>query len=336
MNLDKAYMNWRLEPENTQLAVKTEKLFHKVWWLIPTNKPCSYYTFDVLGRALSQVQYDRKDKAQAASVMFHVLTWAHEQEPDVNPRPSFSFLDLLEYGKTKPAEEPAEAPAATPTAVPAAPPSAEDIDPLAGVDFPDAPEESVKTPKLKAATSPSAEETDPLEGVDFPDAPEKPAKTRKPKAAAKLATARRAKSKANLAVVQLDAQSFEKVRIFPSAHAAQKKLGICNIYRAVESHRMAGGFYWCRKGEENDFKPDITRRTKVASVLAGIADTASVTTVSTKLLAEGIEKTRDEFQQMADSYVQQVLEKCSDEELIGEMRRRSWKGSIEIIRKVEL
>ena len=93
MNLDKAYLNWSLEPENTPLAAKMKNLVHKVWWLIPTNKPCSYYTFDVLGRALSQVQYDRKDKAQAASVMFHVLTWAHKQEPDINPQPSFSFQD---------------------------------------------------------------------------------------------------------------------------------------------------------------------------------------------------------------------------------------------------
>lgn len=336
MNLDKAYLNWSLEPENTHLAVKTEKLFHKVWWLIPTNQPCSYYTFDVLGRALSQVEGDRKDKAQAASVMFHVLTWAHEQEPDVNPRPSFSFQDLLDYGKTKPAEEPAEAPAATPTAVPAAPPSAEDIDPLAGVDFPDPPEESVKTPKLKAATSPSAEETDPLEGVDFPDAPEKPAKTRKPKAAAKLKTARRAKSKAEINVVQLDAQSFEEIRTWVSAHAAEKRLGICNIYRAVESHRMAGGFYWCRRGEEKDFKPDITRRTKVASVLTSAAGLASTAAGSAALLADGLEKTRREFQRMADNHVQQVLEKCTDEELIGEMRRRQWKGTVEITHRVEL
>ena len=220
--------------------------------------------------------------------------------------------------------------------MPAAPPSAEDIDPLAGVDFPDPPEESVKTPKLKAATSPSAEETDPLEGVDFPDAPEKPAKTRKPKAAAKLKTARRAKSKANIAVVQLDAQSFEKVRIFPSAHAAEKKLGICNIYRAVESHRIAGGFYWCRKGEENDFKPDSTRRTKVASFLTSAAGLASTAAGSAALLADGLEKTRREFQRMADNHVLQVLEKCTDEELIGEMRRRQWKGTVEITHRVEL
>lgn len=304
MNLDKAYLNWSLEPENTHLAVKTEKLFHKMWWLIPTNQPCSYYTFGVLGRALSQVEGDRKDKAQAASVMFHVLTWAHEQEPDINPRPSFSFQDLLDYGKTKPAEEPAEAPAATPTAVPAAPPSAEDIDPL--------------------------------EGVDFPDAPEKPAKTRKPKAAAKLKTARRAKSKAEINVVQLDAQSFEEIRTWVSAHAAEKRLGICNIYRAVESHRMAGGFYWCRRGEEKDFKPDITRRTKVASVLTSAAGLASTAAGSAALLADGLEKTRREFQRMADNHVQQVLEKCTDEELIGEMRRRQWKGTVEITHKVEL
>ena len=304
MNLDKAYMNWRLEPENTQLAVKTEKLFRKMWWLIPTNQPCSYYTFGVLGRALSQVVGDRKEKAQAASIMFHVLSWAHQQEPDINPKPDFQYQDLLDYGTNKPAEEPAEIPAATPTAVPAASPSAEDIDPLAGVDFPDPPEEPAKAPK--------------------------------PKAAARLKTARKAKSKAHISVVQLNAQSLEVIRIWQSGHAAEKELGIKNIYRAMESHRMAGGFFWCRKGEEKDFKPDPLRRARFTSVLANTADTASAASVSTKLLAKGIEETREQFQKLADSYVQQVLERCSDEELIGEMRRRQWKGTVEITRKVEL
>ena len=73
MKLDDAYNAWGDMSENRELAQKTKKIFHNIWWLVPTNKPCNYYTLEVLGRALVQANGAHSDKVSGASVMVHVL-----------------------------------------------------------------------------------------------------------------------------------------------------------------------------------------------------------------------------------------------------------------------
>ena len=97
MNLDKAYKEWQDLSQNRELYVKTREAFRKAWFTLPTNKPCSYYTKQILGEALAATREVESVKTNAASVMVHVLTFANFAEPKLNPKPDFTFHDLMEY-----------------------------------------------------------------------------------------------------------------------------------------------------------------------------------------------------------------------------------------------
>ena len=114
MNLAQAYQGWQQQSQNRELYTKTREAFRKAWFTLPTNKPCSYYTKEVLGEALAATREVESNKAKAASVMVHVLTFANWAEPKFNPKPDFDYNDLMEYtkgpladpDKIKPAEKP--------------------------------------------------------------------------------------------------------------------------------------------------------------------------------------------------------------------------------------
>ena len=97
MNLNEAYNGWQRVKENSQFYVKTRNDFRKAWLMLPTNKPCSYYTKEVLGEALAASQETEGVKVRAASVMIQVLQWAHDQEPKESPKVKFTLDDLMAY-----------------------------------------------------------------------------------------------------------------------------------------------------------------------------------------------------------------------------------------------
>lgn len=97
MNLNEAYNGWQRVKENGQFYVKTRNDFRKAWLMLPTNKPCSYYSKDVLGEALAASQETEGAKVRAASVMIQVLQWAHDQEPKESPKVEFTLDDLMAY-----------------------------------------------------------------------------------------------------------------------------------------------------------------------------------------------------------------------------------------------
>ena len=81
MNLGQAYQGWQQMQENRELYRNTREAFRKAWFTLPTNKPCSYYTKEVLGKALAETREIESNKAKAASVMIHVLTFAKRTTP---------------------------------------------------------------------------------------------------------------------------------------------------------------------------------------------------------------------------------------------------------------
>ena len=99
MNLGQAYLGWQQQSQNRELYLKTREAFRKAWFALPTNKPCSYYTKEVLGEALAATREIESNKTKAASVMVHVLTFAAWAEPKFNPKPDFTYMDLMEYTK---------------------------------------------------------------------------------------------------------------------------------------------------------------------------------------------------------------------------------------------
>ena len=338
MNLDKAYESWGQMSDNRELYFKTKTLFRKMWWLIPTNKPCSYYTLDVLGRALVQTNGAQSDKVKAASVMCHVLNFAHTAQPDDNPKPAFGFQDIVDYTGNKPspmvqAIEEHEAAANTQQPTPIT-------------------QSEVSLVKVKPAV--------------------------KAKRMAELAKrdGGEAAAKAAKAVVQLDPNTLKPVKVWKSCHAAQAELGIKNVQRAISRCGKSGGYYWCRPGDEESFKPmdkrannrvpkAASKREKNDACISSSEreqarrDNGKPLTPEQKQLHKkvfdapsrqptpeqqeqlkeaevSVAKARQELEEEIVNHVEGVLQNATQDELIAELRRRQWKGVLHITQTIEL
>ena len=338
MKLDDAYNAWGNMSENRELAQKTKKIFHNIWWLIPTNKPCNYYTLEVLGRALVQTNGAHSDKVSAASVMCHVLNYAHNVDPEGNNKPSFTFSDIVNYTGEKENEM----------------------------------TEMTGDRSLAEQTREDAlPETRPLSSE--PLVKVKPAAKAKRMAELAKRDGGEAAEKAARAVVQLDAETLKPVKVWKSCHAAQAELGIKNVQRAIVRHGISGGFYWCRPGDEEGFKPLEKRgrkkgknKTKTEKTekpkkfteeekqlhrkvfnremteMTGDRSLAEQTREDalpgTRPLSSevAVAEARRDFEEQIAEHVDQVLQKCTDDELIAELRRREWHGTVRITRTIEL
>jgi hypothetical protein len=255
MKLDDAYNAWGGQSENSELAQKTKKIFHNIWWLIPTNQPCNYYTLPVLARALQQANGAQSDKVKAASVMVHVLNYAHNVDPEGNNKPDFTFSDIVNYTGEKDAAEQTrekddrgQVPGSSQTRENA---PARDLSPVIPANE-DAPLVSVK-PAAKAAIKREKNDA----GIGSSEREQARSDNGKAKRMAELAKrdGGKAAEKAAKAVVQLDAETLKPVKVWPSCFSAQKELGVKNVQRAISRCGLAGGFYWCRPGDEETFKP---------------------------------------------------------------------------------
>ena len=359
MKLDDAYNAWGGQSENRELAQKTKKIFHNIWWLIPTNQPCNYYTLEVLGRALVQANGAQSDKVKAASVMVHVLNYAHNIDPEGNNKPDFTFSDIVNYTGEK--EE-----------------MTGDRSQMTGDR---SPAEQTREDALPGTCPPSScpPSSQPLVKVK-PEA--------KAKRMAELAKrdGGEAATKAGKAVVQLDAEALKPIKVWPSCFAAQKELGIKNVQRAIVRHGISGGFYWCRPGDEEGFKPlekrgrgknktktdeskplpkvtylptqedkDLMRRVfghdrgqvpgrSQTREDAAAGDLSPVmerqpTPEQQKQLKEAevaVAEARRDFEEQIAEHVDSILRSCTDDELIAELRRREWHGTLRITRTIEL
>ena len=141
------------------------------------------------------------------------------------------------------------------------------------------------------------------------------------------------------------------------------------MQRAIVRHGISGGFYWCRPGDEEVFKPLKKRgrikdknNTKAKSTthrLTPITDEPKPLTKEQKELyrkvfdgperqptdeqqeqlkeAEvAVAEARRNFEEQIAEHVDKVLQKCTDDELIAELRRREWHGTLHITRTIEL
>lgn len=371
MKLDDAYNAWGNMSENREFAQKTKKIFHNIWWLIPTNKPCNYYTLEVLGRALVQTNGAHSDKVSAASVMVHVLNYAHNVDPEGNNKPDFTFSDIVNYtgekeemtgdrslAENKPAQKdlPGTCPLSSQPLVKVKPEAkAKRLVELAKRDGGEAATKAAKAVVQRdAATLQVVKEWPSI----FAAQKELGIKN------VQRAIVRHGKSGGfyydnGKAVVQLDAETLKPVKVWPTCFAAQKELGIKNVQRAISRHGISGGFYWCRPGDEESFKPLEKRGRKKGKTKTEKTEKPKKFTEEEKELhrkvfdgperqptdeqqeqlkqAEvAVAEARRDFEEQIAEHVDQVLQKCTDDELIAELRRREWHGTLRITRTIEL
>ena len=408
MKLDDAYNAWGNMSENRELAQKTKKIFHNIWWLVPTNKPCNYYTLEVLGRALVQANGAHSDKVSAASVMVHVLNYAHNVDPEGNNKPDFTFSDIVNYtGEKDAAEQTREQEMTGDRSLAENKPAQKDLpgtcppssQPLVKVKPAATAKRMVELAKRdggEAATKAAIKREKNDAGIGSSEreqARRDNGKAAKAKRMAELAKrdGGKAAKKAAKSVVQLDAETLQVIKVWPSCFAAQKEMGIKNVQRAISRHGISGGFYWCRPGDEEGFKPlekrgrkkgknktktektekpkkftdeekelhrkvfnrataadghdrgqvpgrSQTREEAAARDLSPVMERQPTPEQQEQLKEAEVAwaEVRQGFEEEIVNHVEGVLQKCTDDELIAELRRREWHGTLRITRTIEL
>lgn len=335
MNLGQAYQGWQQMEENRELYIKTRDAFRKAWFQLPKNKPCSYYTKEVLGNALAATYVIESFKAKAASVMIHVLNFANWAEPKFNPKPDFTFEDLMEYTKG-PKREVAPAPESdekedlldaikirekavmtdikiekVATFEPMTP-CDEHGNPIEG-----SPSIIIPVPESIEVSDDSSE--DPCAGISFDDDNNEETKTEM------NMEEKKKRGKQPKPVAQIDATTYQVIKVWPSMTEAEAELGIYHIAVAISKLRKAGGFYWSLPADADTFKERLDEKmcqtgerqkpTKPATkkVDQRVADLGQVA-----LPSKGEER----------NAVKDALAVFSDDELMEELDRRGWEGEL--------
>lgn len=349
MNLSQAYQGWQQMQENRELYKNTREAFRKAWFTLPTNKPCSYYTKEVLGTALAETRVIESDKAKAASVMVHVLTFAHWAEPKFNPEPDFEYGDLMEYTKGPLADPSRIAP--KPEGTTTEPPQ-ESSDALKVREFMSVPELDIKRIETNTVPEPCDEHGNALP-ADEPTVRVKPEALAKRKAELKARKSetkteedmeqKKTRGKQPKPVAQLDAKTLQVIKVWSSRSEAERELGACNLDRAINRKRMSAGFFWCSPEDAEGFQPNPlskyapktqpkkqTNAEKQQAKVKNNFPTAVATLAPTPKPDEAPNVINDNQRGTA---AHEALEVFTDDELLEELDRRGWQGEL---RKIQI
>lgn len=364
MNLQQAYQGWQQQSQNSELYKKTRDAFRKAWFQLPTNKPCSYYTKEVLGEALAATREIESVKAKAASVMIHVLTFANFAEPDDNPKPDFSFGDLMEYTK---------GPLADPKKV--ASKREQDDDDENGNDLNFDPvtamprrameqereQESVDTIKLREKFKETEikvrnltdaimnapqdghgddNSDDPCAGISFEDNNEEETKTEENM---KTKEKKSVRGRAPRPVAQIDTETLEVVKVWPTMGEAERETGACNLDRVSKLLRKSAGFYWCNADEVDTFKERLNEklqkkggRKKAKTKKTVVKPTPFAQTAAHRNPTPPAVTQNAPPDEPVRNSAQDALEVFTDEELWQELERRGWQGEISCVKRITI
>ena len=238
---------------------RTKDVFERGFKVLDLQKATSFYSKKDMAVALAYSDLKPEEKSVAASVMFHIMRFAHDVAPSQQNAIDWGHADLLNYNICAPATDPAEPTSVLGTANPSAFTEEYNHEPT----ITDEPDE-IKIMKKKDSKKP------------------KPVKRIDPKTGS--------------------------VIVYESISAAQNATGIKNIARSIESKGKAGGYTW-----EYATNEDVDH--KLTEVLHAPAQVDPEESVASR---------------------KQLLRECTNQELINEIRRRGWKGDIEVVEKVKL
>lgn len=312
MLLSEAYLLWQKEPENMALYRNTKDAFRLTWLMLPTNKPCAYYTKDVLADAMVKTKTMHDFRVKAGSVMVHVLIYAHKRDPE-NPMPAFSFNEVLLMVKEM--EEKANKPQKE---------DDDEKDPLEGIDFKD--------------PEPCDEHGDALPDDDKPKNETDMKKKKETKTAAKP------RGKLPRPVAQIDPETLQVVKVWPSCSEAERETSARNLTRVIKRKNISGGFFWCYPEDAKGFKPNPFSKPALAQQ-AEQQEKKRKTVKATEPKpkpATAIGQITDSITQPVDEVVHKPspllksLADFTDAELIHELEQRGWKGELQLMLKVSL
>ena len=367
MNLRQAYDGWSKQEQNRQLYVKTREAFRRAWFTLPTNKPCSWYTADVLALALAETRVVESDKVKAASVMIHVLTWANFAEPKWNPKPTFEIKDVTRLihlpadelekererimaaqvcqpERPKPSEEENDLDIDPVTALPRKAMAAEDAQPVNHGDCPTDSsaaeiEGTVPCDSHRPDKGETSDDADPLAGIDFDDPKEvadalmeQSARIMNDKPNEETSMEqKKPRGKAPKPVAQLDPETLKVVKVWPSRCEAERQTGACNIDRCIAKHRMSAGYYWCMPEEADTFKPNPLsgNQPKPAKPKQEVSPSSGDATRRGQSPCSPSATTHTgDSPRVSRPAASQALAVFTDDELLEELDRRGWEGEL--------
>ena len=228
MTLNQAFTQWAAIPDNKVLAAKNRTNMQKVLLEKHGSMDVTLIDRHFMDIVLKDCKADHRAQVNACSVLCHVLTWLHGNDPKIYPAPDFDY----NIASTKPLEQ----------SVKVAKPKAK----------------SVEKPKVEVSESksqvPALDETeDPLQGIDFSDEKEN---LNHISVMQENNTTVKKPGKAPIPVAQLDQKTLAVIKIWPSLSEAERETGACNLDRAVKNARLAAGFFWCIPENAETFKPN--------------------------------------------------------------------------------
>lgn len=333
LTLREAHRLWGEQKQYRVLYNRTNVSFRDTWAALDLDKPCAHYTLEVLGAAIMKGRGLYQNMVKASSIMQHVLNYAHVLDAEHCPAPRFSYGEIAAYAKS------------------VAQPKVQAV--------------VLETKKEKAATKSDVREkrqafknrlmkktqvevvlrAEESKAV-VEEIPEVAAIEESEKQVTcdisqniniKTEETMKENKVSNLAkkVVQIDPETMKPIKTWDSISLAQRECNVRNIGRAITSRSAAGGYFWCFAGDEGDFNTDKKarkykprkknvqkpRRERKENVAKPANETAG--TESPMNLPVVIEKTFDVTQ-------------LSDDELIAEIRRRGWKGDLDVVKRITL
>ena len=355
MNLSQAYQGWQQMQENRELYKNTREAFRKAWFTLPTNKPCSYYTKEVLGTALAETRVIESDKAKAASVMVHVLTFAHWAEPKFNPEPDFEYGDLMEYTKGPLADPSRIAP--KPEGTTTEPPQ-ESSDALKVREFMSVPELDIKRIETNTVPEPCDEHGNALP-ADEPTVRVKPEALAKRKAELKARKSetkteknmdeKKTRGKQARKICQIDAETLQVIKTYDSCSEGCRAAGVKNIDRAIKRLQLAGGYYWQYPEDVATFADRLAAKRAASKPIkhkpspsTGDAHHRGQSPCNSSATTHTGDSPHDSLSDDAPNVTNdnqrgtaahEALEVFTDDELLEELDRRGWQGEL---RKVQI
>lgn len=228
MTLKQAFTQWAAIPDNKVLAAKNRTNMQKVLLEKHGSMDVTLIDRHFMDIVLKDCKADHRAQVNACSVLCHVLTWLHGNDPKTYPAPDFDY----NIASTKPTEQPAKV--AKPKV------------------------KSVEKPKVEVSESksqaPAQDDTeDPLQGIDFSDEKEN---LNHISVMQENNTTVKKPGKAPIPVAQLDPKTLAVIKIWTSRSEAERETGACNLDRAVKNARLAAGFFWCSPENTETFKPN--------------------------------------------------------------------------------
>lgn len=337
MTLKEAYEKWGKQKQRQTLYIKTRSAFMQVWRKLDFDTPCKMLTLSVLTEAMKKRgPVFVEDKTRAASVMVHVLNFAHDEAPGECPMPTFDYRAILDGAEAMPL------------------PTEKEQEERKALKL------ERKEPKLERKVLKSEQNTPDMEQrKQTRVTPKNPYQGERD-------TLGRSKNRAKRKVAQIDPSTLKVVKVWESMGAAEHGLGIKNISRAIDKKRLAGGFYWCDEKDLSSFEPRESRQGRkglVPKIPAGeTADTVAEPLPTEQKsseddedvanapeeaedIANAMERGIEDFiggfghgaVQPGKTAVAPTLSEFTDKELIDEVQKRGWKGDVTLkIENVEV